>query len=149
MADPEGRHRPDHKRVVAEICSLPIKQSQGIATTTTVNYTTLIKTIVATIAARPLRIGAMCANLGHVHVTKHAKSSTRSARRNLQRANAGVNEGAAYGARTTRPTYIALHIIINESSARALCDPTESSKHTARRTIRAHARAHHVTNDMP
>ena len=43
MADPEGRHRPDHKRVIAEICSLPIKRFQGIGTSTTVNYTTLIK----------------------------------------------------------------------------------------------------------
>ena len=32
------------------------------------------------------------------------------------------------------------------SRARALCDPTGSSKHTARKTIRAHAGAHHSTN---
>jgi hypothetical protein len=67
-----------------------------------------IKTIVATTAARPLRIGAVYANLRHVHVTKHVQSSTRSARRNLQRIRAAVNEGAACGVGTTRQACMAL-----------------------------------------
>ena len=65
-----------------------------------------IKTLVVTIAARPLRIGVVHANLRQA--TKHAQSTTRGARRNLQRSRAAVDEGTACGVGTTRQVGMAL-----------------------------------------